>query len=207
MSTPSVNVDEQQNIMEEIPSLEAPHSSTKTKAKNTTTAVKENSEPPVVTEQTLPLPPAVEEQQLSDFNDLWEPLEQGMVFEDFPPEQDLPFSQAIRLSAMDMIGTLKEGDKVSLPLIEGEEYTATITETKNFENGSSSMTGQYEVNGENYTITLTQGVKTSFGTFTTPYGTYQISLVGGKGYLYSSDEMDAKRIDTKKTDVLIPENG
>jgi hypothetical protein len=174
-----------------IPTLETP------------SAIKNN-------EHSLPiqndlLPPAGEETQTTDIiTDLWENIEPETVFSDFPPEKDVKPIKAIRLSEADLIGTLKEGDLVKLPAIHGEEYTATITETKNFDNGSSSVTGSYELNGEKHTVTFTQGIKTGFGTFSTPNGTYQISLLGGKGYIYSSDALDATRIDTSKPDTLIP---
>lgn len=171
--------------------------------------------PPLATtsaiEDTLPpvrndlLPPVGEEMQSTDIiTNLWEDIEPDTRFSDFPPEADVKPVSAIRLSEADLIGTLKEGDLVKLPMIQGEEYTATITETKNFENGSSSVTGSYELNGDKHTVTLTQGIKTGFGTFSTPNGTYQISLLGGKGYIYSSDDLDAQRIDTTKPDTLIP---
>ncbi len=151
------------------------------------------------------LPPVGEETQSTDIiTDLWEDIEPDTLFIDFPPETDVKPIKAIRLSEADLIGTLKEGDLVKLPAIEGEEYTATITESKNFANGNSSVTGSYELNGEKHTVTLTQGIKTGFGTFSTPNGTYQISLLGGKGYIYSSDDLDAQRIDTNKPDTLIP---
>lgn len=164
----------------------------------------DNNEHPLPA-QNNPLPPAGEETQSTTIiSDLWEDIEPDTLFGDFPPEKNVKPIKAIRLSEADLIGTLKEGDLVKLPIIEGEEYTATITESKNFANGSSSVTGSYELNGEKHTVTLTQGVKTSFGTFSTPNGTYQISLLGDKGYIYSSDDLDAQRIDTNKPDTLIP---
>jgi len=171
---------------------------------NTLIETTSTTEPPALPQNNL-LPPVGEEMQSADIiTDLWDNIAPDTIFSDFPPETDVKPVKAIRLSEADLIGTLKEGDLVRLPAIQGEEYTATITETKNFDNGTSSITGSYELNGDKHTVTLTQGIKTGFGTFSTPNGTYQISLFNGKGYIYSSDALDAKRIDTNKPDTLIP---
>jgi hypothetical protein len=68
--------------------------------------------------------------------------------------------------------------------------------------GSTSITGNLINSNKKYSVVLTQGKNSSFGSLTTPEGTYEIEVLNGKGYVYSVNDIDKKRIDYTKEDVI-----
>jgi len=100
------------------------------------------------------------------------------------------------------IGKLKIGDKVSLPYMGAGEYEATITSKTLHKNGSVSISGDIIDSGNRYSMVLTEGKSMSFGTVTTPNGSFEIETKNGQGYVYSTDSIDQKWIDYSKSDTL-----
>ena len=98
------------------------------------------------------------------------------------------------------IDKLEIGDKVSLPYM--GEYEATITSKTLHKNGSVSVSGDIIDSGNRYSMVLTEGKKMSFGTVTTPNGSFEIETKNGQGYIYSTDSIDEKWIDYSKSDTL-----
>lgn len=100
------------------------------------------------------------------------------------------------------VRTLNIGDKISLPYMGAGEYQATITGKITHKNGSVSVTGNLDDSGKQYSVVLTEGKNMSFGTVTTPDGSFEIETKDGQGYLYSTDTIDQKWIDYSKSDTL-----
>ena len=100
------------------------------------------------------------------------------------------------------IGKLEVGDKVSLPYMGEGEYEATITSKTLHKNGSVSVSGDIIDSGNKYSVVLTEGKNMSFGTVTTPNGSFEIETKNGQGYVYSTDSIDKKWIDYSKGDTL-----
>jgi hypothetical protein len=102
------------------------------------------------------------------------------------------------------ITKLEIGDKISLPYMGAGEYEATITEKTTHKNGSVSVSGNLSDSGIQYSVVLTEGKNMSFGTVTTPNGSFEIETKNGQGYVYSTDKIDQKWIDYSKSDTLEP---
>jgi hypothetical protein len=102
------------------------------------------------------------------------------------------------------ITKLEIGDKISLPYMGAGEYEATITEKTTHKNGSVSVSGNLSDSGIQYSVVLTEGKNMSFGTVTTPNGSFEIETKNGQGYVYSTDNIDQKWIDYSKSDTLEP---
>jgi biopolymer transport protein ExbD len=100
------------------------------------------------------------------------------------------------------VSKLNIGDKISLPYMGTGEYEATITEKTTHKNGSVSVTGNLDDSGNKYSVVLTEGKNMSFGTVTTPNGSFEIEAKDGQGYVYSTDTIDQKWIDYTKGDTL-----
>jgi hypothetical protein len=67
-----------------------------------------------------------------------------------------------------------------------------------------TVTGNLIDSGNEYSIVLTEGKNMSFGSVTTPNGTFEIETKDGKGYVYSTTSIDNKWIDYSKSDTLEP---
>jgi len=100
------------------------------------------------------------------------------------------------------VSKLNIGDKILLPYMGTGEYEATITEKTTHKNGSVSVTGNLDDAGNQYSVVLTEGKNMSFGTVTTPNGSFEIETKNGQGYVYSTDSIDQKWIDYTKSDTL-----
>lgn len=125
------------------------------------------------------------------------------VSKNFPPKEGVKPVTAINLP-QHVIANLKIGDTVSLPNMGNGEFNAKITSKKRHKSGSVTVTGNLVDYGDDYSVVLTEGKKMSFGTVTTPNGSYEIEARDGQGYVYSTEAIDSARIDDSKEDVLIP---
>jgi len=125
------------------------------------------------------------------------------VSKNFPPKEGVKPVTAINLP-QHVIANLKIGDTVSLPNMGNGEFNAKITSKKRHKSGSVTVTGNLVDYGDDYSVVLTEGKKMSFGTVTTPNGSYEIEARDGQGYVYSTEAIDSARIDDSKEDFLIP---
>lgn len=106
------------------------------------------------------------------------------------------------------ISQLRIGEIIQLPTIGQIEYSAKITDRTVHKNGSVSVSGDLEGEGNaNFSVVLTEGKNSSFASITTPEGTFQIETVNGRGYIYSVNEIERNYIDPNKEDVLISDGG
>jgi len=125
------------------------------------------------------------------------------VKEHFPTKRGIKPLIAITLPQK-TISHLDIGDKVSLPYMGAGEYEATITTKTTHKNGSVTVSGNIDDLGKGYSVLLTEGKSMSFGTVTTPDGTFEIESKNGEGYIYSTKDIDKRWIDYSKSDTLKP---
>jgi len=122
------------------------------------------------------------------------PLKEGIV-----PVTGIEISKGV-------ISNLKVGDKVVLPYMGTGEYEAKISSKTTHANGSVSVTGNLLDGSNQYSVVLTEGKTSAFGSVTTPDGSFEIETKDGQGYVYSTDEIDKKWIDYSHTDTLHPDH-
>lgn len=108
--------------------------------------------------------------------------------------------------AKNSITQLKVGDTIALPYMGSGEYEAKIENKTTHANGSVSVSGHLLDSNNQYSVVLTEGKNSSFGTVTTPNGSFEIETKDGQGYVYSTDEIDQEWIDHSKGDTLHPEH-
>ena len=100
---------------------------------------------------------------------------------------------------------LKKGDRIALPYMGMGEYEAQISSKTIHKNGSVSVTGNIVGSNGDYSVVLTEGKNSMFGSITTKDGAFEIETINGKGYVYSVDEIDREWIDYGKKDTLEPD--
>ncbi len=93
------------------------------------------------------------------------------------------------------------GDVVELPTIGGSNYQVMITDKKRNKSGSITISGNL-VEDEKYSAVLTGSKKGLYGSITTPNGAYEIEIQNGKGYIYSVEDIEKKRVDDSKSDEI-----
>ena len=93
------------------------------------------------------------------------------------------------------------GDVVELPTIGGSNYQVMITDKKRNKSGSITISGNL-VEDEKYSAVLTGSKKGLYGSITTPDGAYEIEIQNGKGYIYSVEDIEKKRVDDSKSDEI-----
>jgi len=125
------------------------------------------------------------------------------VSKDFPPKEEVEPLIAINIPKKS-IKNLKIGDIVYLPNMGDGEFNAQIISKKIHKSGTVTVIGHLLDDGGDYSVVLTEGRNMSFGTITTPNGAFEIEARGGKGYIYSTEEIDSAMVDYSKDDTLIP---
>ena len=126
------------------------------------------------------------------------------VEKSFPLKEGITPVSAINLPQQS-IANLNVGDIVSLPNMGTGEFNAKINTKKTHKNGSVTLTGNLVDSGNKYAVVLTEGKNMSFGTVTTPNGSFEIETRNGVGYVYATDAIDRAYIDHTQTDVIIPQ--
>ena len=109
---------------------------------------------------------------------------------------------AIRLNT-DTFTDMQKGDTLTLPDIEGLDYTLTVVDVETYENGATSTTAKYEDEGVTYTTTITHSEKETFITLATAQGLYEIETEAGTGYVYSSSDIRKQLQKPQGNDVVI----
>ena len=145
--------------------------------------------------------PEMVEEESEEIKDIMVETDIEEVKKSFPVKEGINPLIAVEIPK-GTIRKLEIGDKVSLPYMGAGEYEATITEKTTHKNGSVSVTGNIFDSGNQYSVVLTEGKSMSFGTVTTPNGSFEIETKDGQGYVYSTDTIDKKWIDYTKSDTL-----
>lgn len=109
---------------------------------------------------------------------------------------------AIRLNT-DTFTDMQKGDTLTLPDIEGLDYTLTVIDVQTYENGATSTTAKYEDEGVTYTTTITHSENETFITLATAQGLYEIETEAGTGYVYSSSDIRKQLQSPQGNDVVI----
>jgi len=121
----------------------------------------------------------------------------------FPSKEGITPMVAIEMPK-NSIKKLNIGDTVSLPNMGNGQFDAKITSKTTHKNGSVSVTGNLVDSGTQYSVVLTEGKNMTFGTVTTPNGSFEIEAKNGQGYVYATSDIDKGWIDYGKEDVLVP---
>ena len=103
----------------------------------------------------------------------------------------------------DAFTNMQKGDILTLPNIEGLDYTLTVIDTQTYDNGATSTTAQYEDEGVTYTTTITHSKDETFITLSTAQGLYEIETEAGTGYVYNSSDIRKKLQKPHGNDVVI----
>ena len=162
---------------------------------------------PIQKVNTLPLP--IEEKQMpktlelkSAQSDIYEILSIEEASLTTQPRDNIVPVGAIRMPNNSM-ATLTYKDTFVLKDIEGIDYTMTISNIEEHNDGSVTKTGQFTDEGITYTTTITQVKNTSFITLSTPQGLYEIETNNEVGYIYRTDTMRKQMQNTKINDVIV----
>ena len=118
------------------------------------------------------------------------------------PRKNIRPIEAIRIQNTH-IGTLQVNDTLTLPNIEGIDYTLTISSTQTHNDGSVTTTGKFEDEGISYTTTITMSNKSSFMTLSTPKGLYEIETQDDTGYIYKTSDIRRHLQKTDKDDFIV----
>jgi len=109
---------------------------------------------------------------------------------------------AFRLNT-DIFTNIKKGDTVTIPDIEGLDYTLVIKDVQTYKNGSTSTTAQYEDEGVLYTTTITHSLRETFITLATPKGVYEMETERAIGYVYKSSDIRKKFQKSNINDAIV----
>lgn len=145
----------------------------------------------------------VEPEMVEDAKDIMVETDMSEVEAEFPSKEGIAPSSAIAL-VQGTISKLNVGDTISLPYMGNGEFNAKISNKKVHKNGAVTVTGNLVDSGKDYSVVLTEGKTMSFGTVTTPNGSYEIETRNGQGYVYSTDDIDREWIDHSQSDTLVP---
>lgn len=132
---------------------------------------------------------------------LWEELDEDADVSAVKISEEIQGAQKIQMNR-EVLNNVVPGDKVQVPVLDGNEYTVNIEQVDDRKN-NLNIRGHIEVDGSSYLATITQGEKRTFATISTPNGTYDLRLVNGRGWVYDGDQLNA-HVDTTKPDTLVP---
>ena len=145
--------------------------------------------------------PEMVQEESVEVNNIMVETDMEEVKKSFPAKEGISPLIAVEIPK-GSVSKLNIGDKIALPYMGTGEYEATITGKITHKNGSVSVTGNLDDAGKRYSVVLTEGKNMSFGTVTTPDGSFEIETKDGQGYVYSTDTIDQKWIDYSKSDTL-----
>lgn len=143
----------------------------------------------------------VEPEIVATVHDIMVESDLNEIGKKFAPKEGITPVAGIEISK-GTISSLKVGDRVLLPYMGTGEYEAEISAKTTHANGSVSVTGNLLDGTNQYSVVLTEGKNTAFGTVSTPDGSFEIETKDGQGYVYSTDEIDNKWIDYNQSDTL-----
>jgi len=103
----------------------------------------------------------------------------------------------------DTFSSLQTGDTLTLPDIDGIDYTLTVVDVQTYDNGATSTTAKYEDEGVTYTSTITHSANETFITLATAQGMYEIEAEQGTGYVYDSSHIRKQMQRPDKSDVIV----
>ena len=103
----------------------------------------------------------------------------------------------------DTFSNLQTGDILTLPDIDGIDYTLTVVDVQTYDNGATSTTAKYEDEGVTYTTTITHSENETFITLATAQGMYEIETAQGTGYVYDSSDIRKQMQRPNTNDVIV----
>jgi len=108
---------------------------------------------------------------------------------------------AIRMQK-EKIKNIKVGESILLPVIDNNEYTIKVIHHHISERGNVSIDGSFQENGITYHAILTEGKASAYITMNTPSGSYEVEVLDGLGFIYSSSDIEQEKIDYTQSDTL-----
>jgi len=118
------------------------------------------------------------------------------------PRKNIDPIEAISLSNTNT-EELKVNDTLTLPNIEGIDYTIVISSIVKNSDNSHSFTGQFKDEGISYTTTITKSTQSSYITLSTPQGIYEIETENGIGYIYKTSDIRKHLQKPNVNDVIV----
>ena len=118
------------------------------------------------------------------------------------PRKNITPIEAISLSTSHT-EELKVNDTLTLPNIEGVDYTIVISSVVKNSDDSHSLTGHFKDEGISYTTTITKSTQSSYITLSTPQGTYEIETQDGVGYIYRTSDIRKHLQKPNVNDVIV----
>ena len=141
---------------------------------------------------------------MEEIKSLYTELDKDTLLKELPNKHSIQPTLAVQVSS-NSISSLEVGDTIQLPNIGQVSYEAIIKKKVTHDNGSVSVTGNLTGSqNSQYSVVFTEGKKTSYASFTTPEGAFEIETVNGQGYVYSVQDMENQLIDPNKEDILLP---
>jgi hypothetical protein len=108
---------------------------------------------------------------------------------------------AIRMQK-EKIKNIKVGESILLPTIDNNEYMIKVVDHHISERGNVSINGSFQENGIIYHAILTEGKASAYITMNTPSGSYEVEVIDGLGFIYSSSDIEQEKIDYTQSDTL-----
>ena len=118
-----------------------------------------------------------------------------------PPRKKVAPIGAIQMKQR--ISELQPNDTLTLSDVEGSDYTLTVQSTLTNNDGSASITANYEDEGITYTTTITQSDKSTYITLSTANGLYEIETNADTGYIYKTIDIRKQLQSRTPNDVII----
>ena len=118
------------------------------------------------------------------------------------PRKNIRPIEAISLASTNT-EELKVNDTLTLPNIEGIDYTIVVSSIVKNSDDSHSLTGQFKDEGIAYTTTITKSPQSSYITLSTPQGIYEIETENGVGYIYKTSDIRKHLQKPNVNDVII----
>jgi len=96
------------------------------------------------------------------------------------------------------------GDKVQMPLPDGDTVSVLVAEQRVSSNGDLSWSGYLEGHADDYPVVVTVGSNSSFATITSPNGSYSMESVNGTGWVYKNPSVP-ELAEPDARDYLVPQ--
>jgi putative lipase involved disintegration of autophagic bodies len=169
-----------------------PHTQMNTEEKKSTEQISKSTKSIVVEPET-----STEDEQM-----LYELLSIEEAKLTTKPRKNIAPIEAISLTESNT-EELKVNDTLTLPNIEGVDYTIVISSIVKNSDNSHSLTGQFKDEGIAYTTTITKSTQSSYITLSTPQGTYEIETENGVGYIYKTSDIRKHLQKPNVNDVIV----
>lgn len=132
----------------------------------------------------------------------WQVLDKTIVPEKLRLREGVEPVQIIQIDTS-ALESMSEGDYFKFPTINNKQYEVIVSKKKTLWNGDLSIRGTLQGDdGDTFPVVLSSGTNTTFASFSTPEGSFELEAFGNVGGLYSVNDMD-KQAFHPETDELL----